>query len=463
VATRIDQEAGSGAGNEAGFEADALRAAAHPLSGADSDYDALLELVGDARFVLLGEATHGSAEFYDERARITRRLIEEKGFTAVAVEADWPDAWRVNRYVRHDMRGEDEDADADGRAALSGFERFPAWMWRNTSVLDFVEWLRARNAGAGANQAGFYGLDLYSLFTSIQEVLRYLDEVDPNAAEETRRFYACFDHYEEDSQHYGYATGVGLSESCQQGVHAALSELQQRAADYMAAGGASPEDAYFYAQQNARLVKNAEEYYRTMFRGRISSWNLRDSHMADTLDALAQHLSKPGKPAKIVVWEHNSHVGDARATEIGRQGEWNVGELARKAYGDDACLIGFTTYDGRVTAASEWDGPAQHKHVRPGMAGSYEHLLHTVGLPRFYLPLRPPGAARDVMMDERLERAIGVLYLPRSERQSHYFMAQLARQFDAIIHIDRTSAVTPLDATSGWHSGEPPETYPHGL
>lgn len=442
-------------------ETGVLRAAARPLTGSASDYDPLLELVGDARFVLLGEATHGTAEFYDERARITQRLIEEKGFTAVAVEADWPDAWRVNRYVRG------EGADADGRAALSGFERFPAWMWRNTSVLAFVEWLRKRNdaagAGGGKTKAGFYGLDLYSLFTSIQEVVRYLEGVDPVAARETRRRYACFDHYDQDSQHYGYAASVGLSESCQKGVNAALQDLQQRAFDYMQADGASAEDAFFYAQQNARLVKNAEEYYRTMFRGRISSWNLRDSHMAETLDALARHLSREGKPAKIVVWEHNSHIGDARATEIGRQGEWNVGELARKAYGQDACLIGFTTYDGRVSAASEWDGPAEHKHVRPGMPGSYEHLLHSVGMERFFLPLREPGAARDLLMEERLERAIGVLYLPRTERQSHYFMAQLPRQFDAVIHIDRSSAVTPLDATSGWHSDEPPETYPQGL
>ncbi len=442
-------------------ETGVLRAAARPLTGSASDYDPLLELVGDARFVLLGEATHGSAEFYDERARIAQRLIEEKGFTAVAVEADWPDAWRVNRYVRG------EGADADGRAALSGFERFPAWMWRNTSVLAFVEWLRKRNDAAGAaggkTKAGFYGLDLYSLFTSIQEVVLYLEQVDPVAARETRRRYACFDHYDQDSQHYGYAASVGLSESCQKGVNAALQDLQQRAFDYMQADGASAEDAFFYAQQNARLVKNAEEYYRTMFRGRISSWNLRDSHMAETLDALARHLSREGKPAKIVVWEHNSHIGDARATEIGRQGEWNVGELARKAYGQDACLIGFTTYDGRVTAASEWDGPAEHKHVRPGMPGSYEHLLHSVGMERFFLPLREPGAARDLLMEERLERAIGVLYLPRTERQSHYFMAQLPRQFDAVIHIDRSSAVTPLDATSGWHSNEPPETYPQGL
>ncbi|MFC3458465.1 erythromycin esterase family protein [Massilia haematophila] len=440
------------------ISAAALADAAHPLDGGPGDYDALMNLVGDARFVLIGEATHGTHDFYEERARITQRLIREKGFTAVAVEADWPDAYRVNRY----MRGEGRDGSAN--EALSGFERFPAWMWRNTDVSTFVDWLRAHNEGVRAGpKVGFYGLDLYSLFTSVKEVLNYLEQVDPTAAAEARRRYACFDHYGEDSQHYGYATGVGLSESCQQGVLTQLQELQQRAFDYMQADGASAEDAFFYAQQNARLVKNAEEYYRTMFRGRISSWNLRDSHMAETLDALARHLSRDGEPAKIVVWEHNSHIGDARATEVGGLGEWNVGELARKAYPGQTCLIGFSTYDGHVTAASEWDGPAERKRVRPALHGSYEELLHQVGLPRYYLNLRDDTPVRRLMLERRLERAIGVLYLPRSERQSHYFNAQMAQQFDAIIHIDRTDALVPLDATSGWHSGEPPETYPEGI
>lgn len=436
----------------------ALADAAHPLDGGPGDYDALMNLVGDARFVLIGEATHGTHEFYEERARITQRLIREKGFTAVAVEADWPDAYRVNRYVRG------EGADGSANEALSGFERFPAWMWRNTDVSAFVDWLRAHNEGVQAGpKVGFYGLDLYSLFTSVREVLNYLDQVDPTAALEARRRYACFDHYGEDSQQYGYATGIGLSESCQQGVLTQLQDLQQRAFDYMQADGASAEDAFFYAQQNARLVKNAEEYYRTMFRGRVSSWNLRDSHMAETLDALARHLSRDGEPAKIVVWEHNSHIGDARATEVGGLGEWNVGELARKAYPGQTCLIGFSTYDGHVTAASEWDGPAERKRVRPALHGSYEELLHHVGLPRYYLNLRDDTPVRRLMLERRLERAIGVLYLPRSERQSHYFNAQMAQQFDAIIHIDRTDALVPLDATSGWHSGEPPETYPEGI
>jgi erythromycin esterase-like protein len=440
----------------------AIRAAAVPLDGGPRDYDALLDLVGDARFVLLGEATHGTHEFYEERARITRRLIEEKGFHAVAVEADWPDAYRVNRYVR----GEGEDGDA--HAALSGFQRFPNWMWRNTDVAGFVEWLRGHNRqqAAGAKtgdgrQVGFYGLDLYSLFTSLREVLAYLDKVDPQAAKLARERYSCFDHYYEDSQHYGYSANMNLSASCEEGVIEQLHQLQRRAFEYSQKDGSA--DAFFYAQQNARLVKNAEEYYRTMFRGRISSWNLRDSHMAETLDALAQHLSKDGEPAKIVVWEHNSHIGDARATEVGELGEWNVGELARKAYDGDTRLIGFSTYEGFVTAASEWDGPAEHKRVRPGMPGSYEELLHTTGIERFLLPLRGDNPAREALMQRRLERAIGVIYLPRTERQSHYFSAQMAVQFDAVIHIDRTTAVTPLDPGGGWHSEEPPETYPAGL
>ncbi|WP_323143537.1 erythromycin esterase family protein [Massilia phyllosphaerae] len=433
----------------------ALRAAAIRLDGGERDYDALLDLVGDARFVLLGEATHGTHEFHEERARITRRLIEEKGFHAVAVEADWPDAYRVNRYVRG--QGEDDSADA----ALSGFQRFPNWMWRNTDVQSFVEWLRGHNQKTASHKVGFYGLDLYSMFTSIGEVLAYLDKVDPQAAKVARERYACFDHYQEDSQHYGYTASLSLSESCEQGVIEQLHQLQQRAAEYMQKDGV--DEALFHAQQNARLVKNAEEYYRTMFRGRVSSWNLRDSHMAETLDALARHLSKDGEPARIVVWEHNSHIGDARATEVGELGEWNVGELARKAYDGDTRLIGFSTYEGFVTAASEWDAPAEHKRVRPGMPGSYEALLHEVGVDRFLLPLREEGPAHDALMQRRLERAIGVIYLPRTERHSHYFSAQMACQFDAVIHIDRTTAVQPLDPGGGWHSDEPPETYPGGF
>lgn len=437
----------------------AINSAAHQLLGRADDYDCLLELIGDARFVLLGEATHGTHEFYEERARITQRLIAEKGFTAVAAEADWPDAYRVNRFVR--AQGDD----ADAASALEGFQRFPSWMWRNTDVVDFIGWLRGHNDAQPADaKVGFYGLDLYSMFTSIDEVLRYLDQVDPGAAGEARARYACFDHYDDDSQRYAYAAGIGMSDSCEQHVIQQLRELQERALEYMRHDGTDASDSYFYAEQNARLIVNAEQYYRTMFRRRVSSWNLRDRHMAETLDALARHLGRTdGTPAKIVVWEHNSHVGDARATEVSQMGEWNVGQLAREMYGDAACLIGFSTHHGWVTAASEWDGPTERKQVQPAISDSYEDVFHRTGTGRFMLPLRKDSAARQALLEHRLERAIGVLYLPRTERQSHYFHAQLPRQFDAILHFDQTDAVQPLETTSLWKNGEAPETFPVGV
>jgi erythromycin esterase-like protein len=438
----------------------AIASAAHLLNGTPDEYGPLLDLIGDARFVLLGEASHGTHEFYRERARITQRLIAEKDFTAVAVEADWPDAYRVNRYVR----GQGNDTNAE--QALSGFKRFPTWMWRNTDVVDFIEWLRSYNQSltSPVPRIGFYGLDLYSLFTSINEVLHYLDRIDPEAARRARASYACFDHFYEDSQHYGYAAGMGLSDSCESEVVMQLRDLQARSLDYLQGDDSEAKDAFFHAQQNARLVKNAEEYYRTMFRGRISSWNLRDRHMAETLDALVQHLSHTsGKPAKIVVWEHNSHIGDARATQLGQQGEWNVGQLVRELYGDETRLIGFTTYHGTVTAASEWDAPAERKRVRPALSGSYEEAFHHAGIARFMLPLRQKDAATQALFDRRLERAIGVIYRPETERQSHYFYVHLPQQFDAVLHFDETHAVEPLERSSQWHVGEAPETFPSGV
>lgn len=434
----------------------AIASAAHLLHGSSSDYNPLLELVGDARFVLLGEATHGSHEFYRERAEITKRLILEKNFTAVAVEADWPDAYRVNRYVR----GLDDDVSSE--RALAGFKRFPTWMWRNTEVVNFVDWLRGYNdfLPSQTPRVGFYGLDLYSMFTSMNEVLDYLEKVDPEAARHARARYACFDHFHEDSQRYGYATSFGMSPTCEDQVLAQLRDLRSRAVAYKDMDGQLAADEFFYAEQNARLVKNAERYYRTMFQGRISSWNLRDQHMADTLDALANHLSRPGKPARIVVWEHNSHVGDARATEIGYKGELNVGQLAREHYHQDAVLIGFTTYQGTVTAASDWDGPAQTKQMRRALPGSYEEAFHRTGLPHFMLPLRD---ATVLPSNALLERAIGVIYAPETERQSHYFYAHLAQQFDAVLHFDETRAVEPLERDAFWEAGEAPETYPVGV
>jgi erythromycin esterase-like protein len=419
--------------------------------------DGLMQRLSRARLALLGEASHGTHEFYAERVALSRRLILEHGYNAVVVEADWPDAWRVNRYIR----GASDDRDAD--AALSGFERFPTWMWRNTVVRDFVEWLREHNRGQPASrQVGFYGMDLYSLFTSIRAVLDYLDRADPEAAQRARSRYACFDHFAEDSQAYGYAASFGMKSSCEDEVIQQLREMNRRAADLLAGSCADRTDLFF-AQQNARLVRNAEEYYRTMFHGRVSSWNLRDSHMVETLQALEKHLQALGPPVKMVVWAHNSHLGDASATEMGDQGEWNVGQLARDRWGGDAVLVGFSTCRGTVTAASEWDAPAERKRVRPGLAGSYEDLFHRTGEARFWLPLRDNPQLAELLQERRLQRAIGVIYLPRSERMSHYFHTRLPAQFDAMIHIDETRAVEPLVPEPTWHAGEPAETYPSGL
>ena len=434
-----------------------LRQHLQSLTGDARQYDGLLDLIGQARFALLGEASHGTHEFYLERAEITKRLITEKGFTAVAVEADWPDAWRVNRYVR----GLSDDANAD--AALSGFQRFPAWMWRNTVVRDFVEWLREHNTGLSPlRQVSFYGLDLYSLFTSIQAVLTYLDKVDPQAASRARYRYACFDHAAEDSQAYGYAASFGLKASCEDEVVQQLREMHRRVADVSQTPGLDRDEA-FYAQQNARLVHNAEEYYRTMFHGRVSSWNLRDSHMAETLYALDHHLTAAGVPPRIALWAHNSHLGDASATEMGERGEWNVGQLVRDRYADDAVLVGFSTHRGWVTAASNWHEPPQRKRVREGLPGSWEDVFHHAGTDRFLLSLRDNAALRSLVASQRLQRAIGVIYSPDTERQSHYFYTHLAQQFDAVIHIDETNAVEPLDVGQVWIDGEAPETFPSGI
>jgi erythromycin esterase-like protein len=442
--------------------AQAIRAFAHPLTGAATDYDPLLDLVGDARFVLLGEASHGTQEFYRERATITQLLIRRKDFTAVAVEADWPDACRVNRYAR----GLDDDASPE--AALDGFRRFPTWMWRNTVVRDFAGWLRRHNAAAGsyAQQVGFYGLDLYSLYGSIDAVIRYLETVDPAAAQQARARYACFEHFHEDTQAYGYAANFGMSKSCEDAVVSQLQELQQRAAVYAHRDGRVAADEYFHAEQNARLARDAEQYYRSMFGGRGSSWNLRDRHMAQTLEALVEHVAGQGRPAKVVVWAHNSHLGDARATAMGEGGELNVGQLVRERYGRDAVLVGFSTDHGWVTAASDWDRPAERKRVRPALDGSYEQLFHEAaadgGAPNFLLRLRDAGEAA-ALRAPRLERAIGVVYLPQTERWSHYFEARLPEQFDAVLHFDETNAVEPLERSQSWESGEAPETYPSAL
>jgi erythromycin esterase-like protein len=446
---------------------DAVAASARRLDGTPADHDALLEAIGDAHFVLLGEATHGTHEFYRVRAEITKRLIRERGFNAVAVEADWPDAYRVNQYVRG------RPGDHDATEALGGFRRFPQWMWRNADTLDFVGWLREWNDAhpSGHPRVGFYGLDLYSLHASMDAVLDYLRRVDPEAAQRARARYACFDHAGGDPQRYGYAAGTGAAESCEEAVVHQLTEMLAAAGDHAAQDRHHGLDAQFAAEQNARVVMNAEAYYRAMFRGRSESWNLRDTHMEETLYVLAEHLEARQGEAKVVVWAHNSHLGDARATEMGAGGELNLGQLVRAERGRDARLVGFSTYTGSVTAADDWDEPARRMRVRPALEGSYEALFHEVGMARghrdFLLDLTVDSEAREALDDPRLQRAIGVIYRPRTERQSHYFKARLPRQFDCLLHYDTTRAVEPLERTAKgtWVPGEaePPETWPSAL
>ena len=417
-----------------------------------ADDDELIARAAQADIVLIGEASHGTHEFYAERAAITRRLIDEAGFTAVAAEADWPDALRVDRWVR----GLGDDGSP--AEALSDFRRFPAWMWRNVDVAAFVGWLREHNEGIpeAAERVGFFGLDLYSLRTSMEAVVAYLEQVDPAAARRARDRYSCFDHFGSDPQVYAYEAGLAGAEPCEQQAVEQLVELQQQAVRFADRDGVFEEDQRFFAEMNARLVADAEAYYRQQFRGGISSWNLRDTHMADTLDALREHLDRTRGRSKVVVWEHNSHVGDARATELGQSGEVTVGQLMRQRHPGATLLVGLTTFEGTVTAASAWGGEAERKRVRRALPGSWEERAHRTGVERFVFDT-------EGMRGRRLERAIGVVYLPETERRSHYFHAALRRQFDVVVHLDRTEAVTPLETTSLWEAGELPETYPYGV
>jgi erythromycin esterase-like protein len=427
---------------------------AHMLT-TNGNYDSLVGMAGEAQCVLIGEASHGTHDFYAVRAALTRRLIEEKGFRAVALEADWPDSFRVHRFVT----GRSDDKRAS--EALNDFRRFPSWMWRNTVVVDFIEWLRQWNAHNKDNLAGFYGLDLYSMHTSIEAVLNYLDKIDPAAARRARQRYACFDHFGEDPQHYGLATVAGGAEPCEDDVVAQLTELRRKYAEFIQRDGHIGEEEFFSAEQNARLVMNAERYYRAMFHGRGSSWNLRDRHMFETLNELFNHLDSG--QANVAVWAHNSHLGDARATEMHARGELNIGQLVRERFGERAFAIGFSTYRGTVTAASDWGAPAERKHVRPALAGSYEELFHATDQPTFWIDLRECNRANHLLQRERLQRAIGVIYRPQTERLSHYFEVRLPAQFDVMIHIDETKALEPLERTSQWDRDELPETYPTTL
>ncbi|MGE5181484.1 MAG: erythromycin esterase family protein [Acidobacteriota bacterium] len=437
---------------------EAIHAIARPIHG-EAELDEIADLIGDKRLVLLGEASHGTHEFYDLRAALTRRLIARHGFAAVCVEGDWPDALRVDRYIRDQLTDDDH-----AHLALGSFERFPRWMWRNEEVASLVDWLRRHGEGKRPQRrCGFYGLDLYSLHASIHALLQYLDDNDPDAAARARTRFACFDHAAGDPQDYGAQAFLGIGPRCENEVVAQLVEMQRRK---VARSGRSPAgDAWFHAVQQAHVIRDAEAYYRTMFAGRAASWNLRDTHMADTLDMIADHLGD-GAPAKLVVWAHNSHVGDARATEMGDDGQLTLGQLVRQRHPNETALVGFTTYEGTVIAADDWDAPPRRHRVRPGLPGSWEELFHAAELPRFYLTA---PAMKRVIGDraERLQRAIGVVYRPETERRSHYLHARLADELDLVIHVDATRGVDPLDpiAQPEPPQAEPelPETFPSGM
>jgi len=411
----------------------------------DSGFADAFEQFADARVVLIGEASHGTSEFYRARAAITQRLIERHGFSIVAAEADWPNAAKIDRYARQK---------APAAWVEEGFKRFPTWMWRNQEVADFARWLRSHNDSLPADQrVEFRGLDVYSLGSSIQEVLGYLDRVDPQAASAARRRYGCLSPWHDEPAVYGHNVMRGQP-SCEDAVIEQLRALLDQRLEYLEKDG----NNFFNAEQNARVVLAAEQYYRAMYRGSTESWNLRDRHMFDTLRALLAHR---GEGAKAVVWAHNSHIGNAASTSMGWGGEFNIGELCRTAFGRDAVLLGMATDRGDVAAADDWDAPMQVKQVRPSRPDSWEQLFLRAGLPASLTSWRDDPQLRDALARPRLERAIGVIYRPATERQSHYFQAILSGQFDALLWLEQTTAVTPIgpqqiDETSV------PDTYPFG-
>ncbi len=423
-----------------------LRHHAIELPALDDDCFAdCFEHLADARVVLIGEASHGTSEFYRARASITRRLIERHGFTIVAAEADWPEAARIHRYVRQQQ---------PPAWIAEGFKRFPTWMWRNQEVAEFADWLRRHNAARAAEQqVEFRGLDVYSLGASIQEVLRYLDRIDPQAAGTARQRYGCLSPWQDEPAIYGHNVMRG-DPSCEQAVIDQLRALLDRRLAYLQHDG----DRFFDAERNARVVLAAEQYYRAMYRGSTESWNLRDRHMFDTLRAL---LVQRGEQAKAVVWAHNSHIGNAAATSMGWGGEFNIGELCRTAFGRDAVLIGMATDRGEVAAADNWDEPMQVMRVRPSRPDSWEQLFLQTGLRASLTSWRDDPGLREALAAPRLERAIGVIYRPATERQSHYFRAILSEQFDALLWLEQTTAVTPI-GPAPFDPRSVPDTYPFG-
>jgi erythromycin esterase-like protein len=418
---------------------DAVRAAAEPLRGGPADYDTLLQLVGNNRFVLLGESTHGTLEFYRERARLTRRLIEERGFTVVVIEADWQDTYDVNEFAHG--RG---PASVD--EALRTYERFPTWMWGNTEFRDLVAWMRHYNATEAGRRrpVGVYGMDVYGVDEAMADVLAFTKAHGAATYARAEQRYRCFERYRRRSMElYGQDVLSGRTRSCAEPAAAQFQELGELVSQQ--SDQRPGDERLFSAWQNARVVMNGEAYYRTALTGGVASWNLRDRHMADTIDALSSHLGpNESEPAKLLVWAHNSHLGDARMTERTEIGELNVGQLMRQRHDGLTVIVGFTTYEGTVRAANTWGGPDEERALRPALRDSFSALFHAIGLDAFLLRLRGNPGLQEALAGRRPQRFVGVIYMPATERRSHYFDTDLAHQYDAVIHIDRTTALPAL-------------------
>ena len=427
-----------------------VRAASRPLRDA-ADLDPLLQRIGDAHYVLLGEASHGTHEYYSWRAALSRRLILEKGFHFLAVEGDWPDCYRLNRYVRGYA-----DGGESARTVLESVERWPTWMWANEEIVDLAEWLRGHNARLPAERrVGFYGLDVYSLWDSLYQVLGYLRKHSPDVLPAARKAFRCFEPYGEDAQEYGYATRWADA-SCEDAVVRLLTQL--RRADRASTGD---RDAELNAEQNARVVKNAEHYYRTMVRGGPDSWNVRDRHMGETLERLRE---VHGPDSKVIVWEHNTHIGDARYTDMAGDGMVNVGQLVREGHNAaDVVLVGFGSYEGTVIAGSEWEAPPERMEVPPGRRNSWEDVLHRAGDGEDRLLLCDTLRFDAGDLVERGHRAIGVVYNPEHERFGNYVPTVLPRRYDAFLYLDRTEALRPLAVAARPEHEELPETFPTGM
>ncbi|KAI0335983.1 hypothetical protein GY45DRAFT_1316007 [Cubamyces sp. BRFM 1775] len=480
--------------SESAREKELFGAHAHRLSWSSSSYDPIINAIGDAQVVLIGDGSHGTYEFYAHRANLTQRLIEEKGFTAIAVEADWPDAFRINRYIHGGALG-DSTKIKNARDSLAEFERFPKWMWKNEVMPPFIAYLKQHNerilneTNDPSETVSFYGMDLYSLHRSAQQVIEYLEKVDPEGAKAARKRYNCFERFGEDTMRYAYETQFGLKKDCHREVIENLKNLlvnRHKILEHELGRDANghPHEEQFVAEMNALVVKDAEEYYRTMMTEDVLSWNLRDEHFARTVASIAQFLapsdSGPGR-AKIVVWAHNSHIGDARATDMGRRrGEINIGQRCREIFGDDKVFnIGFLTNRGTVTASHNWDEPPYLQRMNPPIDNSLEAIFDKwADMDTFIVTHKiitdDKGKTKKIKVSEELsdfldrpryQRFIGVIYRRLTEVPSHYSKCSAAKQFDCIAHVRESRGIEPLESENTWkgQKAEADLTFPFGV